>query len=169
MKRLREMVLTILPRRRRRKNMTISRALDKYDDWFQLRISASVEITDEVCRGCSSTCLWVFIDAIDDYVHIGEGKVLEAMRRFTRAVIDVFGLEYLVDGIYPTWATFVKIIPRPQSPKRSHLATMQESTRKDVERAFGVLQKRFAIIRGLAEYWKLQVLWKIRTRLHHLT
>jgi hypothetical protein len=46
---------------------------------------------------------------------------------------------YLADVIYPPWATFVKTIPRPQSNKRSHFAMMQDSTRKDVERAFSVL------------------------------
>jgi hypothetical protein len=40
---------------------------------------------------------------------------------------------------------------------------MQEAQRKDVERAFGVLQKRFAIVRGPVEYWKLQTLWQIMT------
>ena len=40
---------------------------------------------------------------------------------------------------------------------------MQEAQRKDVERAFGVLQKRFGIIRGLLEYWKPETLWQIMT------
>jgi hypothetical protein len=53
---------------------------------------------------------------------------------------------YLADGIYHPWTMFVKTIERPQGPKRSHFATMKESTRKDVERAFSVLQKRFAIV-----------------------
>jgi hypothetical protein len=47
---------------------------------------------------------------------------------------------YLVDGIYPQWATFVKAISFPQGYKRKHFATAQESARKDVERAFRVLQ-----------------------------
>ena len=33
--------------------------------------------------------------AINDYVCIGEDTILEAVRRFTNAVIDVFGSEYL--------------------------------------------------------------------------
>ena len=57
---------------------------------------------------------------------------------------------YLSDGIYPKWATFVKTIPLPQGPKNKLFAERQESVRKDVERAFGVLQARFAIIRGPA-------------------
>jgi hypothetical protein len=47
---------------------------------------------------------------------------------------------YLADGIYPNWSTFVKTIPRPLGAKRKYFARKQESTRKDVERAFGVLQ-----------------------------
>jgi hypothetical protein len=54
---------------------------------------------------------------------------------------------YLADEIYPNWSTFVKIIPRPLGAKRKYFTSKQESARKDVERAFRVLQSRFAIIR----------------------
>ena len=60
---------------------------------------------------------------------------------------------YLVDGIYPKWATFVQAIRSPRSPPEEHFTKMQESYRKDVERAFGILQARFAIIRGPARGW----------------
>jgi hypothetical protein len=48
---------------------------------------------------------------------------------------------YLADGIYPKWSTFVKTIPSPHGQKRKLFAEFQERTKKDVERAFGVLQQ----------------------------
>ena len=65
---------------------------------------------------------------------------------------------FLSDGIYPKWATFVKTIPLPQGPKAKLFAQRQEAVRKDVERAFGVLQARFAIVRGPARYMKEKVM-----------
>ncbi|MBW0556005.1 hypothetical protein O181_095720 [Austropuccinia psidii MF-1] len=56
---------------------------------------------------------------------------------------------YLSDGIYPDCATLVKTISQPQRAKRQ----MQESARKDFERAFGVLQLIFSIIKSPARIW----------------
>jgi hypothetical protein len=70
---------------------------------------------------------------------------------------------YLADGIYPTWSTFVKTIPSPRGPKKTHFAKKQEEARKDVERAFGVLQSRFAIVRGPARFFQIETLKDIMT------
>ena len=40
---------------------------------------------------------------------------------------------------------------------------MQEAARKDIERAFGVLQSRFAIVRGPAHFWDKKTLKNIMT------
>ncbi|XP_052136453.1 uncharacterized protein LOC127754887 [Oryza glaberrima] len=70
---------------------------------------------------------------------------------------------YLADGIYRSRATFVKTISNPQGNKRIHYAKVQEGVRKDVERAFGVLQARFAMVRGPARFWDTETLWYIMT------
>ncbi|XP_042962366.1 uncharacterized protein LOC122296628 [Carya illinoinensis] len=68
---------------------------------------------------------------------------------------------YLADGIYLQWATFVKTISAPQGNKKKYFAAAQESAQKDVERAFGVLQARFAIIRGPARFFHIETLNEI--------
>ncbi|XP_028117584.1 uncharacterized protein LOC114315204 [Camellia sinensis] len=65
---------------------------------------------------------------------------------------------YLVDGIYPQWITFVKTISSSQGNKQIYFAKAQESARKDIERAFGVLQARFAIVQGPACFWKMEIM-----------
>ena len=63
---------------------------------------------------------------------------------------------YLADGIYLEWATSVKTIHLPQCNKDKLFAKRQEGARKDVERAFCVLQARFAILRSPAHMWQVQ-------------
>ncbi|GJT49930.1 ALP1-like protein isoform X1 [Tanacetum coccineum] len=50
---------------------------------------------------------------------------------------------YLADGIYPEWSTFVKTFSVTRDAKTFKFKTVQEAARKDIERAFGVLQGRW--------------------------
>ncbi|XP_009107586.3 uncharacterized protein LOC103833242 [Brassica rapa] len=68
---------------------------------------------------------------------------------------------YLTDGIYPKWASFIQSISLPQGPKAVLFAQRQETVRKDVERAFGVLQARFAIVKNPALFWDKVKIGKI--------
>ena len=68
---------------------------------------------------------------------------------------------YLADGIYPPWATFIPSIKLPQGDKAKLFAHCQEGTRKDVERAFGVLQARFAIIKNPSLAWDITLIGRI--------
>jgi hypothetical protein len=61
---------------------------------------------------------------------------------------------YLADGIYPDWGTLVKTISAPLSNKHKLFAERQESCRKGVECAFGVLQARWKILHNPARLWK---------------
>ena len=59
---------------------------------------------------------------------------------------------YLAGGIYPKWSTLVQSIHNSRGPKKQLFAMKQEGCRKDAERAFGVLQSRFAIVAGPARF-----------------
>ena len=76
---------------------------------------------------------------------------------------------YLADGIYPQWSAFVKTISAPLEAKKKHFARVQETCRKDVECAFGILQARFSIVRGHARFWDEATLNDImKARLHNM-
>nr|GFA61748.1 protein ALP1-like [Tanacetum cinerariifolium] len=55
---------------------------------------------------------------------------------------------YLVDGIYPELASLVNTIPEPADDDHKRILYKQkhESVRKDVERAFGVLKKKYVVL-----------------------
>ena len=55
---------------------------------------------------------------------------------------------YLVDGIYPRWAAFVKTISESRGNEQSHFAVMQKAARKDMDMAFCVLRARWRIVRS---------------------
>ncbi|KAG7350552.1 plant transposon protein [Nitzschia inconspicua] len=52
----------------------------------------------------------------------------------------------LVDGIYPRYSRFVKTLKQPVSQSEQRFAKWQEAARKDIERAFGVLQAKFQAV-----------------------
>ncbi|KAF0712136.1 hypothetical protein AaE_012113, partial [Aphanomyces astaci] len=77
----------------------------------------------------------------------------------------------LVDGIYPNWPIFMKTISHPEGDKRKWYAKRQEAVRKDVERSFGVLQKRFAVLRNPCRLWNVEdiiVMWRACIILHNM-
>ncbi|XP_074315298.1 uncharacterized protein LOC141651487 [Silene latifolia] len=92
---------------------------------------------------------------------------IEILEEYAPAVnYTVYGKEYnmgyyLADGIYPAWVTFVKTINAPQIQKHKLFAAQQESCRKDVERAFGVLQARFAFIKRPCLLWDRTMMGKV--------
>jgi hypothetical protein len=77
----------------------------------------------------------------------------------------------LVDGIYPNWPVFLKTISQPQGEMQQHYAKVQESIRKDVERAFGVLQARFAMLKNPCRLWECKTIitfWTASVILHNM-
>lgn len=65
---------------------------------------------------------------------------------------------WLADGIYPDWPIFVKTIFDPKNSKEQYFAKQQESTRKDVERGFGVLIARWHILNNPCRLWDIHTM-----------
>jgi Plant transposon protein len=60
---------------------------------------------------------------------------------------ESFGkLFVMVDGIYPNYSRFVKVNRHPIMEAEKQFTAWQEHVRKDIERAFGVLQAKFQIV-----------------------
>lgn len=62
-------------------------------------------------------------------------------------------LYFLVDGIYPRWSIFISTIQDSTTQKERLFAKGQEALRKDVERAFGVLISRWALLAKPCLLW----------------
>ncbi|GJT46354.1 ALP1-like protein [Tanacetum coccineum] len=94
----------------------------------------------------------LFDDLLDDKAHVAP------------YVVNGVGFEkgyYLADGIYPQWATFVKSFTVANDAKHAYFKKRQESARKDVERAFGVLQRRWGIIQQPARQYHVNNIRRI--------
>jgi hypothetical protein len=57
----------------------------------------------------------------------------------------------------------VPTIPVPSARKEALFAKIQEGARKDVERCFGVLHKRFGILRQPCRLWGLEAMNEVAT------
>jgi hypothetical protein len=62
---------------------------------------------------------------------------------------------FLVDGIYPDLAYFVKTLNNPINEKEKFFCKIQEGERKAVECAFGELVKKWHILKNPLRYWHL--------------
>lgn len=69
---------------------------------------------------------------------------------------------YLEDGIYPSQAKIVKGYQNPQGGQKIYFTTSREVVRKNVERAFRVLQAQFSMLGALTRFWNKDTLWYIK-------
>jgi hypothetical protein len=60
---------------------------------------------------------------------------------------------YLCDGIYPEYSFVVKTFRDSDDDKRRYFKKVQESSRKDIERCFGVLQQRWQFLKNPCRMW----------------
>nr|KYP59146.1 hypothetical protein KK1_014576 [Cajanus cajan] len=162
-----------------------------HDEYFQMRLDATRRRGLSPLQKCIVALRMLAygtpVDFVDEYIRIGETTAVECLQIFVKGICEIFreargfpGMlgtaltvqytvnrtqynmgYYLADGIYPDFATFVKTISMSQGEKRKLFAQRQESTRQDVECAFGVLQSRFAIIRGPTRFWDAAIMKNI--------
>ena len=79
-------------------------------------------------------------------------------------------LYYLVDGIYPLLSRFAPTIPDPSTKLDQHFAKNQESFRKSIERAFGILNKKFLmLLSGLRFYERDEIYFMLSNVLSFIT
>ena len=77
-----------------------------------------------------------------------------------RGVQFQFGY-YLVDGIYPERSVFVKPLTNTSDPMKERYKVAQSKARKDIERAFGALKKRFQIVSKPSYFREVETMQKI--------
>lgn len=63
---------------------------------------------------------------------------------------------YLVDGIYPQESHLLSTFAGAHFKWEIHFAALQEGLRKDVERAFGMIQQRWHRCRGESLHWYIE-------------
>ncbi|XP_024982941.1 uncharacterized protein LOC112519177 [Cynara cardunculus var. scolymus] len=135
-----------------------------------LAYETSGDVVDEYLRMSRSTtreALMYFVDGVIscfDNEYLRKPNEAELARLLytleinvdSRVRLMILMTYYLTDGIYPSWIALVKSVTSPQMRKHKLFAQVQEACRKDVERAFGVLQARFfAFIRRPCLVWDI--------------
>lgn len=81
-------------------------------------------------------------------------------------------LYLLFDGIYPQALLFLHNITNPSTDDKSYFASRQEARRKEIERAFGVLQSKFHIVKLPSCLWstsKMDVTLRCCVIIHNMT
>jgi hypothetical protein len=111
-----------------------------------------------ILEAVASTDLWIWHAFFGLPGSHNDINVLRRSPIFDRLVKGEAPAVNYAHGIYPPWSTFVKTIKAPSNLKDKIFAAAQESQWKDVERAFGVLQARFAIIQNPARFWDEETL-----------
>ncbi|XP_057418755.1 uncharacterized protein LOC130712961 [Lotus japonicus] len=136
---------------------------DAVDEYIKIGGTTTLECLRRFCKGIIRLYEQQYLraptqDDLQRILHVSD------MRGFPSMIgsIDCMHWEWKncpkaweADGIYPSYPTFVKTIRLPQSEPDKLFAKVQEGCRKDIERAFGVLQARFKIIREPARLWDI--------------
>ncbi|XP_075499908.1 uncharacterized protein LOC142538477 [Primulina tabacum] len=146
---------------------------DATDEYIKIGESTAIQCMQRFCRAVVEFFAERYLRSptandVTRLLYIGKQRGFPAQGIAPRAHYTIGGKKYdtgyyLADDIYPKWSTIVQSIHDPHGPKKKYFAMKQKSCRKDVERAFGVLQSRFAIVASPARSWKKHHLHDIMT------
>ncbi|GJT63166.1 ALP1-like protein [Tanacetum coccineum] len=120
---------------------------EKEDCTGKLGISPLIKCTSAIRQLAYGTVP----DALDEYLQMGNATSRQCKAPEVPFVANDVTYPwgyYLCDGIYQEWVPFVKSVTNlaDDDYKRLQYKTMHGAARKDVERAFGVLKKKWAIL-----------------------
>ncbi|XP_062179427.1 uncharacterized protein LOC133884045 [Phragmites australis] len=77
----------------------IVKEVEEHDPWFQQRRNAAGELglssLQKVTVAFRMLAYDAPADSLDECLRLGESTIIESMRRFVRAVVEVFGDEYI--------------------------------------------------------------------------
>ena len=79
--------------------MCIMNVVEEHDEYFVQKRNAAgtlgLSCLQKVVAAFRLLAYGVAADALDEYIRIGESTALEALRKFTVAVVEIFGQEYM--------------------------------------------------------------------------
>ncbi|GKA18138.1 nucleotide-binding alpha-beta plait domain-containing protein [Tanacetum coccineum] len=146
--------------------------LPDHFNFFRVRPDATGRMSLSVIMKCTAAIRQLAYgttpDAFDEYLQMNNSSLfddlLDDKASVAPYVVNGVGFEkgyYLANGIYPQWATFVKSFTVANDAKHAYFKKCQVSVRKDVERAFGVLQGRWGIIQQPARQYHVNTIRRI--------
>ncbi|ETV78614.1 hypothetical protein H257_08108 [Aphanomyces astaci] len=154
--------------------LRISRDLEQHSVFFQQRRDATGALGFSTIQKCTVAMRMLAYgsaaDSIDENFRMGESTVLKTLELFCAAIDELYAVEFLSRPTaeetqhlleenalrgFPGMigSHFVSTISQPNDWASKSFATQQEAVRKDVERCFGVLQQRFAVLRNPCRLW----------------
>ncbi|XP_042942877.1 uncharacterized protein LOC122277043 [Carya illinoinensis] len=151
--------------------LRILNEVESYDPYFvQRRDNAGrlgLSCMQKITAALRMLAYGVTGDFMDEYIRIGKSTAMESLKKFSETLVNNEDSQECWEALIACIGSG-KIVPQlgntiPSScgNKKKNFVKVQESARKDVERAFGVLQQRFAIIRGPSRMFKVKELTNI--------
>jgi hypothetical protein len=79
--------------------LRIVAAIESHDDYFRQKPDAlGVLGASFIQKAVGAFCMLAYgvsTDFLDDYVRLGESTIIESLKHFVKAIVDIFGDEYL--------------------------------------------------------------------------